>query len=74
MALFDVYLFHCITARRRTIVRKLHRAIRERKLKELTRIFEEYKATKPPRDDELRREARRIINQLKAKDSETSLS
>ncbi|XP_061165988.1 uncharacterized protein LOC133174911 [Saccostrea echinata] len=56
-------------ARRRTIVRKLHRAIRDRKLKELTQIFQEYKATKPPKDDELRREARRIINQLKAKDN-----
>lgn len=56
-------------ARRRTIVRKLHRAIRDRNLKELTQSFAEYKATKPPKDDELRREARRIINQIKAKDS-----
>uniref|UniRef100_K1R698 Kyphoscoliosis peptidase n=1 Tax=Magallana gigas TaxID=29159 RepID=K1R698_MAGGI len=56
-------------ARRRTIVRKLNRAIRNRKLKELVRIFGEYKATQPPKSDELLREARRIINQLKAKDN-----
>nr|XP_034314953.1 uncharacterized protein LOC105338050 [Crassostrea gigas] len=56
-------------ARRRTIVRKLHRAIRNRKLKELVRIFGEYKATQPQKSDELLREARRIINQLKAKDN-----
>lgn len=64
-----IIYFQLITARRRTIVRKLHRAIRNRKLKELVRIFGEYKATQPPKSDELLRDARRIINQLKAKDS-----
>ena len=58
-----------LAARRRLILRRLRKAIKEKKLKDLTTYYEAYKSNSPYSNDDIRKEARKIIAHLKAKES-----
>ncbi|KAK3091122.1 hypothetical protein FSP39_017265, partial [Pinctada imbricata] len=56
-------------AKRRLILRRLRKAIKEKRLKELTTYYDAYKSLTPYGGDDIRKEARKIINHLKAKEN-----